>query len=98
MQGDYRVHPGGAPAPRLPLLSEHAPHFGLLDPGSLDPSALLEATWQQTKRINMELQAAGGTRLDQFAELIAVPGPGIEQVSKVKHSRSRTKPLAAGRQ
>ena len=52
--------------PRLPLLREHAPPFGghlvepaaplvrLLHPGSLDPSALLEAVEQRIERIDME--------------------------------------------
>src|SRR5262245_59327951 len=77
--------------PRLPLLSEHASPFSrdlvepaatllrLLDPNTLDPATLLEAIEQGIKGIDVECQMAAGTCVDQFAQLVAVTGPGVEQ-------------------
>src|SRR5262245_45041885 len=78
-------------SPRFLLLSKHAPPFGgdlveaaaplvgLLHPGALDPSALLQAIQQGVEGIDVELQLAAGTRVDQLAQVITVPGPRVEQ-------------------
>src|SRR5215471_10914008 len=77
--------------PGLALLSEHTSSFsrnpvespasflGLLDPGTPDPSALLKTVKQWIEGIDVELELAAGTRVDEFAQLIAVPWPRIEQ-------------------
>src|SRR5262249_38037903 len=77
--------------PRLPLLGEAAPpvgshpveaaapRAGLLDPGALDPAALLEAIEQRVEGIDVERQLAEGPRVNQLAQLVAVPGSRVEQ-------------------
>src|SRR3989442_14096004 len=77
--------------PRLSLLCKHASPFsrdlvepatplgGLFDPGALDPSTLLEAIEQGIERIDVERQLASGSRLDQPAQVVTMPGPRVEQ-------------------
>src|ERR1700730_15710263 len=84
----HGVDKGG---PRLWLLSKHAPPFsrdlvepaaplvGLLDPGAPDPSPLLEAIEQRIEGIDVERQVAARPCVDQLAQLVAVPGPGVEE-------------------
>ena len=77
--------------PSLPLLGQDAPPFsrhlvepptafvGLLDPGALDPAPLLEAIEQGVERVDVKLQLATRPCLDQFAQVVAVPGTRVEQ-------------------
>src|SRR5687767_10967297 len=77
--------------PRFPLLGKYpapfsrhlvepaAPLAGLFDPGALEPSALLEAIEQRIERIDVERQLAVGPCVDQLTQLVAVPGPRVEQ-------------------
>src|SRR5687768_12529525 len=77
--------------PRLQLLGEHAatlggdlveasaPFVGLFDPGAPDPATLLQAIEQWIQGIDVERQLSVGSRVDQLAELVAVPGARLEQ-------------------
>src|SRR5262245_31427223 len=77
--------------PGLSLLRQDAPPFGrqlvetaapfvrLLDPRPFDPAALLEAVEQRIQGIDVELQGAARPRLDQLAQVVAMPGARIEQ-------------------
>src|SRR5262245_10157978 len=76
--------------PGLPLLGEDAPPFrrhfvepaaalvGLLDPRALDPAALLESIEQGVEGVEMKLQLAARPCLDQFAQVVPVPGTRVE--------------------
>ena len=86
--------------PGLPLLGQDtAPlrrHFvqpatafvGLLDPGALDPAALLEAIEQGVEGIDVKLQLAARPCLDQFAQVVPVPGSRVEQREDQQFRRS----------
>jgi hypothetical protein len=77
--------------PGLALLSEHAPALRRdfveaaaslsrpFDPGTLNPSTLLEAIQQGIEGINVKRDLAAGARMDQFTQLIAVAGSRLEQ-------------------
>jgi hypothetical protein len=77
--------------PSLALLSQHAPALGrdfveaaaslvgLFDPGTLDPTTLLEAIEQGVEGIDVKRDLAAGARVDQFTQLIAVAGSRVEQ-------------------
>ena len=72
--------------PGLPLLGQDAPPFGrhliepasafvgLLHPGPLDPAALLEPIEQGVEGVDVKLQLAARPCLDQFAQVVPVPG------------------------
>src|SRR5262245_2817569 len=60
----------------------------LLDPRALDPAALLEAIEQGVERVQMEDQPPAGLRVDQLAELVAVPWPGFEHRQEQQLSRA----------
>src|SRR5438132_85422 len=71
--------------PRAPLRGEHggarlrepvvppAALARLFDPAALNPAAFLEAIEQRIERRDAELQDAARTRLDQLAQVVAVP-------------------------
>src|SRR4030095_6406606 len=61
------------------LVEPAAPFIRLLDPRPLDPSPLLETVQQWIERIDVERQLASRTRVDQLAQLVAVPRPHLEQ-------------------
>jgi hypothetical protein len=50
----------------------------LLNPGPLDPTSLFEAIEEWIEGVEVEHQPPAGLRLDQLAELIAVPGSGLQ--------------------
>ena len=62
-----------APDRRQPVVAAAA-LAGLLDPLPLDPAALLEAVEERVERGDVVAQRAAGARLDQLADLVAVPG------------------------
>src|SRR5262245_37244737 len=51
---------------------------GLLDPPALQPAAFLESIEERIERRDMELECSVRTLLDQFADLVAVPGTRFE--------------------
>jgi hypothetical protein len=59
---------GDAPPPRRQLVEPAAAFVGFLDPGALDPATLLEALEQGVEGIDVKLQLAARTCLDQLAE------------------------------
>src|SRR5688572_10939266 len=65
-----------------------APLVGLFDPGALDPSTLLEAIEQGIEGINVECQLATRPRVNQPAQVVAVPGARVEQREDEQFSRS----------
>src|SRR5262245_14868888 len=62
---------------RQPIEAPPALAF-LLDPGSPDPTALLEAIEQRIERVEVKHQPPARLHLDEFAELVAVSRPGLE--------------------
>jgi hypothetical protein len=56
-----------------------APFAWLFDPGALNPSTLFEAVEQGIEGIDVERELATGPCVDQLAQLITVPAPGVEQ-------------------
>ena len=50
----------------------------LLDPRPLDPAALFEAIEQRIEQVEVKHQPPARPRFDQLAELIAVPGSGLQ--------------------
>src|SRR5262245_53426170 len=52
---------------------------GLLHPLPLDPAALLQPVEQRIERGDVETQRALRTGLDQLGNLVAVPGPGLNE-------------------
>src|SRR5688572_6806027 len=78
-------------SPGLPLLRQHPSPFGrdpveapaafgrLFDPAALDPATLLEAIEQGIQGIDVERQLPTRPYVDQLAQLVAVPGPRLEQ-------------------
>src|SRR5262245_5305343 len=62
--------------------------IGLLDPRPLDPAALLEAVEQRVERIDVKLQLSARARLDQLAQVVAMPRAGIEQREDEQFSRA----------
>src|SRR6185503_5735329 len=51
----------------------------LLQPLALDPGALLEAIEQRVQRRDVEFQPAVRSRVDELADLIAMPGPCLDE-------------------
>src|SRR2546422_64782 len=60
------------------LVEAAAPLVWLFDPGTLDPSALLEAVEQGIEGIDVECELTAGPRVDQLPEIIAVARPSLE--------------------
>src|SRR5262245_5710326 len=56
------------------LVEPAAPLAGLLDPGPLDPTSLLEPIQQRVQRIDVERQEPARADVDQLAELVTVTG------------------------
>src|SRR5262249_11058160 len=52
---------------------------GLLHPSPFDPAALLQPIQKRIERSDVEAQLTLRTRLDQFADVIAVPLPYFEK-------------------
>ena len=83
------VDGGDVGRPGLPLLRQRAPAFGrqpveaalalagLLDPAALDQAAVLEPQQGRVERRQREGQPPAGSRLDQLADLVAVPRPRL---------------------
>src|SRR5258706_16145394 len=67
------------PACRSQLVITSPPLSGLLHPAALDPAAFLEPVEQRVERCNVKTQGAFRARLDKFADLVAVPGPDLDQ-------------------
>src|SRR5258705_13651177 len=68
----------------LPALAseaiEAAPALaGLLDPLAHDPAPLLEPVEQGIQGRDLELHPPAGARLDQLADLVPMPGPGLHE-------------------
>ena len=88
---DDVVDRGHVGFPRLPLPGQDAPAFGrepveaafalagFLDPSSLDPSAVLEPQQRRIEGRQREVQPPARPRLDELADLVAVPRPPFEQ-------------------
>src|SRR5262245_48340708 len=71
---------GQHPAPLRRQTIEPPPALaGFLRPTPLDPFALLEAIEQGIERRGIEPQRAVGSRLDQLADVVAVPRPVLDQ-------------------
>src|SRR5437867_9227316 len=87
----HRFHSGDERLPRLALLHQDAPSFWhepvetspplawLLDPAALDPAAVLEAEQCGVERGEGEGQLPARARLNQFPDLVAMAGTGLEQ-------------------
>jgi hypothetical protein len=87
-------------SPRPQLLSKHTPAFSrdliepaapllwFLNPSALDPPPLLETVEQGIKRIDVERQLTARAGVDEFAQLIAMAGPGVKQRKDKKLGRS----------
>src|SRR6476661_3803165 len=84
-------HGGDERLPRLALLRQHAASLWhepvetspaltwLLDPAAFDPAAVLEAQQRGVERGEGERQPPSRARLDQLADLVAMPGTSLEQ-------------------
>src|SRR5262245_19848894 len=85
MDGRHEGLPGAALRREHPSAFEGQPVVAppalprLLDPPALDPAALLEPVEQRIERRDVEAQRAVRARLDQLADVVAVPGPRLEQ-------------------
>src|SRR5262245_64405964 len=55
------------------------PLTGLLHPLPLDPAALFKPVEQRIERGDMETQRPARTGLDQFGNVVAVPGPSLDE-------------------
>src|SRR5262249_47027426 len=59
---------------------EPSPAFaGAFDPPTLNPAAPFQAIQQRVQRGDLEANSALGSLFDELAELIAVPGPVLDQ-------------------
>src|SRR5262245_12448076 len=72
---------GGQDAPAFPGQSIEAPPAlaRLLHPAPPDPAPLLQPVEEGIERGNVEAEAAPRAGLDQLADLVAVPGPALDQ-------------------
>ena len=52
---------------------------GFFDPKPLDPIALFQAIEERVERRRVKAQRAFGAQVDEFADLVAVPGDGFEK-------------------
>src|SRR5687768_6030952 len=85
------VDGGDEIAPAAALGSEHPPSLcgeaveaapalaRFLDPGAANPAALLEPVEERVEGGDVELQRAARARLDQLADLVAVPRASVGQ-------------------
>src|SRR5688572_21603298 len=83
-------HRGDEGLPGSALAGEHPPALGgepvetpaplprFLHPSALQPAALLEAIEEGVERGDVEFQLTGRSRLDQAADLVAVPGAALD--------------------
>src|SRR5687767_7027005 len=88
---DHLVDGGDVGLPRLALLGQDAAALGgqpietalamprLLDPPALDQAAVLETKQCRVEGRQGEAEAAAGARLDELADLIAVPRLRLQQ-------------------